>query len=145
MVEDAIQTCYKRGADPKACRLWYKLNNNTRIRVKTTAGMSNSSEVGAIVGQGTMGGALVSQGVLDDGIREQFPAGGEDEVSYGSVLLGPLIFQDDVLHSVEGVKQARKANIKMEHVVKKLNVKFNEDKTFCICIGSLKQRRTIKH
>ena len=144
MVEDAIQTCYKRGADPKACRLWYKLNNNTRIRVKTTAGMSKSSEVGAIVGQGTMGGALVSQGVLDDGISEQFPAGGEDEVSYGSVLLGPLIFQDDVLHSVGGVKEARKANIKMEHVVKKLNLKFNEDKTFCICIGSLKQRRTIK-
>ena len=27
MIEDAILTCYERGADPKACRLWYKLNN----------------------------------------------------------------------------------------------------------------------
>ena len=76
MVEDAIQICYKRGADAKACRIWYKLNNKTKIRVRTGAGMSPFCDVGAIVGQGTMGGALVSQGVLDEGISEQFSAGG---------------------------------------------------------------------
>ena len=30
-LEDAILTCYNRGADPKACRLWYKLNEDTQI------------------------------------------------------------------------------------------------------------------
>ena len=144
MAEGAIQTCYKRGADPKACRLWYKLNQDTKIRVKTGAGMSNYSDVGAIVGQGTLGGALVSQGVLDSGISEQFSPGGEDEMRYGSVKLGPLIFQDDVLHGADGIKQARNANNKMANVVRKLNLRFNEDKTFCIAIGSVKQRRTIQ-
>ena len=91
-----------------------------------------------------MGGALVSQGVLDEGIREQFSAGGEDEMRYGSVKLGPLIFQDDVLHGVVGIKEARNANNKMAKVIMKLNLKFNEDKTFCIAIGSAKQRKAIK-
>ena len=26
MVEDAVLTCYERGADPKVCQVWYKLN-----------------------------------------------------------------------------------------------------------------------
>ena len=67
---NAILTCYKRGADPKACRLWYKLNEDTQIRVRTGAGLTDYSGAGALVGQGTMGGALVSQGVLDQGISE---------------------------------------------------------------------------
>ena len=54
------------------------------------------------------------------------------------------LHQDDVLHISDGVNQARKANIKMDNVVKKLNLKFNEDKTFCIAIGSVKQRRAIE-
>ena len=47
--EDAIITCLKRGADTKAVRLWYKLNKNTQIRVKTGAGMSDYTAVGAVV------------------------------------------------------------------------------------------------
>ena len=30
MMEDAVLTCLKRKADPKAIRLWFKLNNNTK-------------------------------------------------------------------------------------------------------------------
>ena len=48
--------------------------------------MSQFWEVGATVGQGTLGGALVSQGVLDEGISEQFSPGGEDEMRYRMVL-----------------------------------------------------------
>ena len=35
LIEDAIITCLKRGADTKSVRLWYKLNKNTQIRVRT--------------------------------------------------------------------------------------------------------------
>ena len=31
MIQDAILTCVNRGANKKACRLWYKLNENTKI------------------------------------------------------------------------------------------------------------------
>ena len=101
--------------------------------------MSSFCDVGAVVGQGTLGGALVSQGVLDEGIRGEFTPGGEDEMNYGDVPMAPLIFQDDVLHAAQGIKEARSANRKMDRVVKQLNLHLNEDKTFCIGIGSKKQ------
>ena len=44
-MEDALLTCYKRGADPKTCRIWYKLNEGTRIRVRTGADISDYSDV----------------------------------------------------------------------------------------------------
>ena len=62
---DAILTCLGRGANRKATKLWLKLNENTKIKVKTGVGLSEEANVGAVVGQGTIGGALVSQAVLD--------------------------------------------------------------------------------
>jgi hypothetical protein len=144
MIEDAVMTCYNRGADPKACRLWYKINEGTRIRVRTGAGMSQFTEVGAVVGQGTLGGALVSQAVLDQGISEQFAPRGEDELTYGSVPLSPLIFQDDIINGAEGIKEARSACLKMDRVVKRLNLSLNKEKSLCIALGSTKQRQNIK-
>ena len=79
-IEDAVLACLKRGADPKAVRCWYKLNANTNIRVRTPAGVSEPSNVGAVVGQGILGGALVSQAVVDEGMTEHFQPGGDTEL-----------------------------------------------------------------
>ena len=106
--------------------------------------MSKFTDAGAVVGQGTLGGALVSQAVLDQGISEQFAPGGGDEMTFGSVPLGPIIFQDDVLHGAEGIKEARIANLKMDRVVKCLNLTLNKEKTFCISMGSKIQRKKIR-
>ena len=122
--------------DPKARRLWYKLNQDTRVCVRTGAGMSEYADVGAVVGQGTIGGALDSQAVLDEGISEQFSPGGGDELNYGGVPMAPLMFQDDLIHSTEGVKQARIASTKLNIVLKQLNLELHEDKTVCIVMGS---------
>ena len=96
MIEDGILTCLKRGADPKAVRLWYKLNSNTRIQVRTGAGLTKFGEVGAVVGQGMIGGALISQLVLDDGVMEHLPPplfqeGGKD------VWEGPMIMSENLV------------------------------------------------
>ena len=80
MIEDGVISCLRRGADPKAVRLWYKLNEDTRIKVRTGAGMTRFGKVGAVIGQGMIGGALVSQAVLDDGVSEHFPPGGELQI-----------------------------------------------------------------
>ena len=66
MIEDSIKTCLKRGVDQNAVRLWYKLNDNTKIQLRTGAGMTDYAEVSAVFGQGTLGRALISQAVLDD-------------------------------------------------------------------------------
>ena len=133
-------TCKNRGADPKAVRLWYKLNDNTQIRVKTGSGTSEYTEVGAVLGQGTLGGAIISQAVLDEGVMAQFPPGGPLQLEYGSVLLAPIMFQDDLADSSESLEKARESNRRVDFLTKKLSLDLNRDKTVCIVIGTKKQR-----
>ena len=47
--------------------------------------------------------------------------------------MAPLMFQDDLIHSTEGVKQA---STKLNIVLKQLNLELHEDKTVCIVMGS---------
>ena len=53
--------------------------------------LSDAADVGAVIGQGTIDGALVSQVVLDDAIQEHFKPAGE-EMEYGSVELAQLLW-----------------------------------------------------
>ena len=112
--------------------------------MKTGAGLTEYSEAGSLVGQGTIGGALVSQGVLDQGISEHFPPGGGDEMIYGKVTLAPLIFMDDLIHGAGSIEDARIANERVDKVVKSLNLSLNQDKTSCIIMGSNKQKDNIR-
>ena len=75
MIEDAIITCWKRKAE------------NTRIQVQTGAGLSEYDEVGAVLGQGTLGGAIVSQAVLDEAVMEHFLPGEKGQPRYGSLAM----------------------------------------------------------
>ena len=110
MIEDVYATSLKRGVNPKSIRIWYKLNQNTRIQVRTGAGLSKYTDVGAVVGQGTIAGALGSQAVLDQGISEYFSPGNGDELNYGTVAMAPLLFQDDLINATDSVQAARRAN-----------------------------------
>ena len=106
--------------------------------------MSKYAEVGAIFGQGTIAGALGSQAVLDQGISKYFPPGEEDEVNYGTIAMAPLLFQDDLIHGTHNIQAARRANFKIDKVVKSLNLNLHKDKTSCIFMGSKKQKNAIK-
>ena len=116
MMEDAVLTSMKRKADPKAVRLWYKLNDKTKIEVKTTVGTTRKEDVGAVVGQGIMGGALVSQAVLDEAVMERFPQAGQ--LNYGSVPMAPVMWVDDMLNAARGLDEARKANKQVDSLIK---------------------------
>ena len=64
-------------------------------------------------------------------------------MNYGDVPLGPLLFQDDVIQLLGGIREARLANIKINKIVKRLNLRLNQDKTSCLVMGSKKQRQDI--
>ena len=140
MMQDAFITCQTRDADAKAIRCWYNLNKDTVIRVRTGVGMSEPGEVGAVIGQGTIGGALVSQAVLDDALREHFQPGGEEELSYGTVNLAPLLFQDDFIHISDKITKARSTNRKINKMIKERGLCLNRKKSVCLLIGSRKQK-----
>ena len=142
-IEDAILSCFKRGADPKAIRCWFKLNKETNIQVKTSVGLSKKATVGAVVGQGTMGGALVSQAVLDDGMMEHFQPGSDEELQYGGVKMAPLMFQDDFLHGAGKLEEARRASQKVDLLIKERALRLNSKKTVCLVIGTPNQKKEI--
>ena len=117
-LRDAMDSLYGMGVDPKIFRAWFLLNKNTRIQVKTSVGCTEWAEAGELIGQGTVGGALVSAGNLDMSMNKAF-SGSMDEVVYGSVHLNPLIFQDDIARGVQDVQSAQAGNIRISNVMKR--------------------------
>ena len=71
-INDVIATLYELGVDKKALRLWFKLNEQTEIKVKTSSGLTDTAMVVNVIGQGTAGAALVSQLNLDHGLHSYF-------------------------------------------------------------------------
>ena len=89
-----------------------------------------------MVGQGTLGGALVSQAVLDEGVMENFKPGEEGQLWYGDIPLNPIMFQDDLANSVETIDDARKTNEKVKTLTNERGLKLNEDKSVYLIYGS---------
>ena len=72
-IVDVMDCLDKVGVSKKAAKCWFKLNQNTEIRVNTLAGMTVTAKAGDLVGQGTAGAGLVSQLNLDMGLQQYFP------------------------------------------------------------------------
>ena len=143
-ISDAILTCLKRKANKKATKLWLNLNEETKIRVKTGVGLSQEALVGAVVGQGTIGGALVSQAVLDEGVMQHFTPGDENELKYGEVPMAPVMLQDDLMHGAKGAKEARIASKKVNKVMKERGLHLSADKCVYVVVGTKKQKEKIR-
>ena len=59
VLSDAVDELYSIDLDTKVCILFFKLNEVTRVRVRTRCSYSNWGEVGDILGQGSGGAAKV--------------------------------------------------------------------------------------
>ena len=91
-----------------------------------------------------IGGALVSQAVLDDEVSEEFPPGGQFQMQYGDIPLAPLIWMDDILNSIKGIEEAKETNKNMNIVLKKRGLCMNKEKPVFLVMGSRKQKLNIK-
>ena len=139
---DCMNEVYRNNVRGKLYRLIYKMNENTRIRVQTPVGLSEELSTGETVGQGTIEGAIVSAVSLDNGVTDFF-ANSEEEVTFGEVSLGPILFQDDVARLSLTAAGAQAANSKMECVAATKLLDFNVDKSCYIVIGKKKRRQEI--
>ena len=136
-LRDALNNLHRAGIDPKLYRLWYKLNQNTKIKVKTPVGLSDEGGVGECIGQGSGGGAIVSAINLDMDM-EDFFRHSKDEMCYGSIRLQPLQFQDDIGRLVGGIPAAQAGNKKFRQMSGVKQLKFHSIKTGMIIFSKIR-------
>ena len=128
--------------DNKCYRTWYRLNENTRISVKTSVGESKSAVCPDTVGQGLDGSALVSSCSIGTAIQETF----ENDFStwIGKLGLCCLIFQDDIGKLNDNLDQVREGCEKIDETLKGKRLSLNYDKSKYIIIGDAKARKRIE-
>ena len=131
---DCMEELYRADIDPKAYRMFFLLNQRTRIRVRTGCGYSSWEEAGDLLGQGSGGAAKVSALNLDRKLNYIF-GDSKEMMKYGSIEQQPYSFQDDALVLVENIEALRVAVAKMELVMKTMQVKSNQSKCGYILMG----------
>ena len=131
---DCLETLERIGVSQKLRRLWFLMNNNTRVSVKTAFGTTDEINVGAIVGQGTAGAALISAINLDKGLNEFFKDGNDID-KYGNIDLQPLAYQDDVGSLCKSVSNVRSQAEKMAKMISSKNLTAHPNKTGVTILG----------
>ena len=134
-IYDCLETMQQLGINKKATRLWYLLNKDTNIRVKTAFGLSEKAAVGDCLGQGTAGAGLVSAANLDLGLQKEFNHS-NDVMYYGHVRVQPLSYQDDVGSMCTSVNMVRKQANMMTKMLKHKIIDAHPDKSGCLLLGS---------
>ena len=138
VLADVMEELHNAGVDPRAQRLFFKLNQATRVKVRTGCGDSEWGEVGDILGQGSGGAAKVSALNLSRKLDCVFD-GSTELAKYGAVKQHPYSFQDDVLAPVETIEDLRAVNVKMTEVMNMMQTELNTTKSGYILMGQRKQ------
>ena len=81
-----MDTLGKIGANKKLERMWFKLNQDTKICVNTAVGMTNTVSVGDCVGQGSARASLIRQANVGLGLQKHFSEIGE-VAHYGDIRI----------------------------------------------------------
>ena len=134
-----MNALYSAGIQGKLYRLWFKLNQRTQIAVQTGVGLTERQSTGETLGQGRVGGALASSLNIDEEINAHFETS-ESEISYGSIRLQPLSFQDDVIRICAGRKEAQEGYNMFEAVFKSKLLKIHPTKSCFLLFGKDKTK-----
>ena len=142
-IYDCLETLENIGVNKKARRLWYLINKDAKIQVKTAFVNTKEVEVGNVVGPGMASTGLISAINLDKGLQKHFN-NATDVNYYGSVRLQPLAYQDDVGSLCKNISSTRSQAIKMVKVIKEKNLEAHPVKTAVTVLGSKKFRKAIE-
>ena len=133
VLRDAMSALYEAGVKGKLYRLWYELNKETEIKVKTGVGTTKAATVGETVAQGSIGGGLASSLNLDVEVNNFF-SGSINEAAYSDVRLQPMILQDDLSRLCCSAESARDGARRMENIMKLKQLTINVDKSsYIVC------------
>ena len=130
-----MESLHQAKINPKMYRVWFKMNQNTVIQVKTGAGMSGQGLAGPVTGQGGGGAALASALNLDLGLNSYFQ-GSRDEECYGGVRLQPLIYMDDTARASHSFEAMRAGNVKLAALMVEKQLQIHPKKSGYLLSGS---------
>ena len=105
LIDIMYTLCKKAGIDEKDYRMWYKLNEDIEISVRTSVGESGTEIIKNSVGLGFFGAALASS--LNIGCTVQDAMKGKKSTSIGHLDLNSLIMQDDIAKVNTSLEEAR--------------------------------------
>ena len=131
----------KANIDSKSYRIWYKINDNTVISVRTSVGDSRSERIYDSVGQGQVGAALVSSLNIGCAIEDTFENIPSSTVA--EIPINSFIFQDDIGKLNDNINDARIGSEQIENTLRRKLLNVNYDKSKYIIFGSKKQRKNI--
>ena len=95
-IVDVIEALERMEVKKKVLRIWYKLNEDTHISVKTSIGRTEMKDVGALVRQGSGGAAVGTHAKINIGLKN-YLGGSINEIYYGEVRVDSAAFQDDII------------------------------------------------
>ena len=140
---DTMNTLDKKGKiSNKSYRLWYRLNEDARIAVKTSVGETRTKRVKNSLGQGMFGAALASSLNIGCAIEETFNV--RPSTKIGFVNLNSLILQDDISKMNDNINQAKEGCRMIDNILKKKQLSVNYDKSKYMIIGNEKYRNEVK-
>ena len=128
MLLDVMDTLDAANVSKKAAKCWFKLNQKTKIKVKTASGMTDEAEAGDLVGQGSSGSSLASALNLDRGLQQYF-SGSSTETYYGNVRVEYSAYQDDIAKPSKGVREAQGHLTKMSYLFEEKGLEAHPEKT----------------
>ena len=133
----------KAKIDNKTYHLWYMLNEDTRISVKTSVGQSRSKVIKDSIGQGTGGAALVSSLNIGCSIDEAFK--NKMSTKIGDVKINSPTFMDDISNLCDDLEKARDASGAIQGALGPKGLSINQSKSKYLIIGdkNMKKRERI--
>ena len=145
---DCLETLDSIKVNKKAKRMWYLLNKDTRIAVKTAHGMTDEEEIGDCLGQGSASAGLISAANLDQGLQKYFnktdDETDDDVLKYGETRIQPIAYQDDVGSICENVEMARKHADKLSKLTKEKVLEAHPEKSGILILGSKKFKTKVE-
>ena len=129
----------KAEIDNKDYRMWFKLNEDTNIRVRTSVGESEPRLIKNSLGQGSFGAALASSLNIGCAIKDTF--GETSSTHIGTLPLNAIVMQDDIAKLNDNLGQAREGCNKINNTLMRKQLAVNHDRCKYLIVGPRKFRK----
>ena len=136
-LSEAMTWLAEASVPDKCYRLFWHLNKNTVVKVKTAAGESDTAVTGENLGQGSKSASTVCSMSLSKSVSVYYEDS-EHEVSYGVVKLAPMQYIDDALRVTTSLEGARDGCRRFEAIMASKGLTINIDKSIYLLAGKRK-------